>query len=384
MKRLLSIALAIILTFSLVACGERTIEHLPKKDRGEFPSILKSDGYTISGKAYDQAGATLQGAQILVNGKTMAITDENGFYEIKSLTGTNTVSINFYDYQFDEPSFEVNERNTALNFIGEPKTPFSVSASCKTLNGLPLYGIIYNIDTREEDPVRERPDGKGYVMYNMGRTVITPKKSGFTFYPESATVYTSGTVEFTAIPNDDTMTVSGELDFTATNNMSAVSIMVNGQKYTQSEIKMTSEGQKAFYTIYGLKADGTYHYISAGMGIEGSISENDYVINAESDSCDFIMRKAKNVRINLKFSTGKDIPNDAQYYYYVDIYNEHDLLILHEKVSNKKYIDGVDIWEGCKVYVYSPSGYFTSIHEEITEQFMDSATTEVDVRCTLA
>lgn len=377
-KRIICLILVIsMLCLTLSGCANKNFSGMTEKELPNYPTLQENDGYTISGKVTDLEGFGLYNAQITVNGEIKALTDDNGYYKLTSMTGENEVGVKFYDYIFKKTKYVVNNTSEDVDFQGS--SSFTVSASSSTLNNAKLFGVVYEFNKVKRS---ENSEGVSYMLNNEGKTTVTPQKEGFVFYPTSADVYTSGHVDFTAIPIEDSFTVSGTLNFPSTTNLPSVFIYVNGIKYTQSLVTSTANAKKATYILYGLtdKANSEGYVIWAGSGMERYKSTNQYVINSDRTGVNFDMIRCANVTISLKFPYDADI--SGAFSYYVRVIDENGDEVDRWKASNTKTPGNtIDVWAGCKVVVEAIGGTFTTEREVISQTLIDTNLTEIEINC---
>ncbi|MEG1805675.1 MAG: carboxypeptidase-like regulatory domain-containing protein [Clostridia bacterium] len=369
MKKIISIILCVILLLTCVGCEKQQSIEMPLKELPQYPSVIPVDGYSISGKVVDYEGEGLFGASISINGKVKALTDENGNYKIKSLKGTSKISVSFYDYVFKNAERTVNNFSSSVNFEGSSN--FAVEAKTQTLNGATLYGVAYDIngEIKRADVMK----GLAYKINNQGKTTITPSKNGFTFFPASADLYTGNSgnpIIFTAVPNEETFSVSGTMTFIEASAMPEISIFVNGMKYTNSVISKSNNLEKVTYTISGLPyVEGNGYVITAGSGLDGYISTQEYLINSERTSINFDMYKSKAIDVDLSFQNGSRPQGTLRYIIKVIDKNGKEISKdMYTSQNGQSF--GIIVFEGCRVVVESEQ--FTTEHETITTEFMNN------------
>lgn len=366
-RKIIAFTLIIAMLFLCTSCADKALE-MPKKELPPYPETQSVEGYSVSGRVVDLEGNGLNGASISVNGKIKALTDEDGNYKINSLKGVSRVSVEFYNYDFKIEEQSVNNFSSSINFVGSSN--FAIEAKSKTLNGATLFGVAYDIngETKRADVLQ----GVAFSINNQGKTTVTPSKTGFTFYPSSADLYTGNSgnpVIFTAVPDDETFTVSGTMTFVEASAMPEVSIFVNGSKYTNSVISKSNNSEKVTYTIYGLPyVEGNGYVITAGSGLDGYISTNEYLINSERTSVNFDMYKSKDIDVSLNFAGGTKPQENLRYT--IRVVDQTGKEISRNVYNNRGESSGIIVFEGCRVIV--ESNLFTTEHELITSEFMNN------------
>ncbi len=357
-KRIITIILAVTMLFVMASCD--SIDNKPKKDYGEYPDLPSSDGYTVTGKITDAKGNPLPGAVVTFGDKekVRGMTDSNGEYKITGISGTVMLIPSFRDYVFDKKEVSVSSGGE-VNFVG--KNSYTAMATATDGESL-LYQVSYVVDGKI---YQSKGSSVVYFDNRNGLTRITPQADGFDFEPSYIDVYGGESAMFTAKPKSDTYSVKGKIDASRLSDKDEVPslyITVDGKKYVDVIVnydydwKTQETTMTMSYEVKGLKKG--QKYTIAMVDESGNTAAESYVVSEETNNLNFKLNITRqfDVRVkplNLK-SKFTDLEKTFEWKYFdYKLYVVDENGVRQEKnyYGDDDLVEGVKVWNGCKVYI---------------------------------
>lgn len=358
-KNQLKISILLLLLVFLFAGCSGGVSDLTPSEMPEYPTVDGGSGYTIEGYAKDKNGNPLEGVQLKISDKLHAVTDENGYYEINGLSGSQKVVPMFYDYEFTQGEFEVTSGGTH-NVSGTNAKEYMIefSAVSNATQDAKVYGVSYEINGKAYSA---DDYSKAFADKLSGKTIVTPTKEGFTFEPTSADIYSSGSVQFKAVPNDDRYSVSGEIDISsldAEDSIQTVQMFVDGKLATNSFVEYSYNQDGTLETTMKYKIDGLSMSKSGGYTISYKINNTESIqkinVKEKTTTANFKYYITKTVDVKLDISLFDDsemtLPDGCFIDYDLNVYDEDGSFV--KRYSGRDLVrENVVIWRGCTIEI---------------------------------
>ncbi len=357
-KKLKISILLFMLVFLFAGCSGG-VENLSPAPLPEYPQTDGGSGYTIEGYAKDKNGNPLEGVQFKISDKLYSISDEDGYYEINGIEGTQKIKPVFYDYEFESGEFEVTKSGTH-NISGTNAKEYMIDFStvANHQQSAKIYGVSYEINGK----IYSADDySTAFADKLSGKTTVTPTKEGFTFSPTSMDVYSSASVSFTAIPNENRYSVSGNIDISGLaddESVQTVEMYLDGKLATNSYIEYSYNQDGTMETKMKYRIDGLDAAKSGGYNISYKINGTESIqkinVTGETKTADFKYYITKTVDVKLKVS---GLDNDIfelpdGYFIDYDLYVYDDDGTLVKRYSGRDITrENVVIWRGAQIVI---------------------------------
>lgn len=275
-----------LFTFEATPGAVRTI---PQSDYSNvfITKISEEYSYKASGKITDATGNPISQLPLNVSGSLSRTTrtDENGDYWIGGLTQggnfTITPSSPSYNYSPSDQFYANLSADKILNFTATLKT-FVISGRVKDQTGNPLTNVTMTLAGSQSGSVQTAADGSySFSVPARGNYTVSPSKTGFAFGPDQrdfVNLASDQTADFTTA-----VTVSGRISDTAGNNLSDVTVTLDG---TFNKTATTDAGGN--YAFGNLYAGGNYSVTPTKTGYTFSPAVRSYPTLNTDQTADFI------------------------------------------------------------------------------------------------